>query len=282
MQIFRTIPEFRNFRKNLPREMKVGFVPTMGALHEGHASLVSSSAKENDITISSVFVNPTQFGPKEDLSKYPRMLEKDAEILEKNGATVLFAPSTAEIYPESPSQIGFTIQSLGDKLCGASRPGHFNGVVQVVSLLFHIVRPDNAYFGEKDFQQLMIIRQLVAEQHFEVNIHGCPIVRESDGLAMSSRNLYLSAEERSQAVVLSQILFYLKEHYHQFKDADAVKSFVSEQISKKSVMRLDYFEILSEKGLKDIAVWENTEKPHAFIAAFCGNTRLIDNIPLFS
>jgi pantoate--beta-alanine ligase len=210
------------------------------------------------------------------------MLENDAEILEKKGANVLFAPVTSEIYPETSSQIGFTIHDLDRKLCGASRPGHFNGVVQVVSLLFHIIHPDNAYFGEKDFQQLMIIKQLVKEQHFGVNIHGCPIVREPDGLAMSSRNLYLSHEERKQAVLLSQILFYLKENYRDFNNLEAVKSFVSEQLTQKSVMRLDYFEILSENGLNEVSGWDSAERPHAFIAAFCGNTRLIDNMPLFS
>lgn len=282
IQIFHSIEDYRKFRNSLSVSQKVGFVPTMGALHAGHGSLAAISVNENDITVASIFVNPTQFGPKEDFSKYPRMLEKDAEILERAGVNVLFAPKPEMIYPEYPPKINFVIHGLDTKLCGASRPGHFNGVIQVVSLLFHIIRPHHAYFGKKDFQQLMIIRQLVKEQHFELNVHGCPTIREQDGLAMSSRNLYLSKEEREQAVILSQILFYLRANYKNFAGVGAIKKYVSEQLATKSRIKLDYFEILSENNLQEIHGWEETQKPHAFIAAFCGKTRLIDNMPLFS
>lgn len=282
MEIISTIAEYRAFRNAIPNNKKIGFVPTMGALHEGHGSLVMQSVAENDLTIVSVFVNPTQFGPKEDLGKYPRMLLKDAELVQSLGANVVFAPNPEEIYPVFPSQIVFSLRDLDKKLCGASRPGHFNGVVQVVSLLFHIIQPDNAYFGEKDFQQLMILKQLVKEQHFHVNIQGCPIIREKEGLAMSSRNLYLSPEEREEALILSQILFFIKDNIARFSSVEEIKSFVYEQITHKERMKLDYFEVLEEDALREIEDFKKAEKPHAFIAAFCGKTRLIDNLALFS
>lgn len=281
MEIISTIAEYRAFRSAIPNKKKIGFVPTMGALHEGHGSLVRQSVAENDLTIVSVFINPTQFGPKEDLGKYPRMLSKDAELVKSLGANVVFAPSPDEIYPVSPSQILFSLRDLDKKLCGASRPNHFNGVVQVVSLLFHIIQPHNSYFGEKDFQQLMILKQLVKEQHFPVNVIGCPIIREKEGLAMSSRNLYLSPEEREEALVLSQILFFIRDNFARFSSVEEIKRFVYEQIRQKERIQLDYFEVLEEDSLEEIATIEKTEKPHAFIAAFCGKTRLIDNLVLF-
>lgn len=281
MQIFTTISEYRQFLATLPKEKKIGFVPTMGALHDGHGSLVTYSVAENDLTVVSVFVNPTQFGPKEDLGKYPRTLMKDVELVEKLGADIVFAPLPEEIYPVHPGQILFALRDLDKKLCGASRPGHFNGVVQVVSLLFHIIQPTNAYFGQKDFQQLMILKQLVKEQHFPVNVVGCPIVREPEGLAMSSRNIYLSVEERKEALILSEILFFIKENLPRFDSIDEIKFYVHQQIYAKPNMRLDYFEVLEENELAGITDIKVAQKPHAFIAAFCGSTRLIDNLALF-
>ncbi|MFN0203161.1 MAG: pantoate--beta-alanine ligase [Bacteroidia bacterium] len=279
-KIIHSIAELRAVRKSWGFEKKLGFVPTMGALHAGHGSLVARSVAENDYTIVSVFVNPTQFGPKEDLAKYPRTLEKDVELVQGFGADVVFAPSPADIYPVQPAQIRFGLLDMDKKLCGKSRPGHFDGVIQVVSLLFHLVQPDNAYFGQKDFQQLMIIQQLAKEQHFPVNIIGGETIRENDGLAMSSRNIYLSAEERKNAVALSQILFYLRDNVALFQGIEEMKNYVNQELNKISGLRLDYFEILEENALAEIENWEASAQPHAFIAAFFGNTRLIDNIRL--
>lgn len=277
IQVIHTIAELREIRRSWGFQEKVGFVPTMGALHNGHGSLIARSAAENAHTIVSVFVNPTQFGVNEDLDKYPRTLEKDCEIAERMGAEIVFAPSPKEVYPFSPTEVGFFLLNIDKKLCGKSRPGHFNGVVQVVSLLFNMVQPDNAYFGEKDFQQLLIIRRLTKELHFPVNIIGCPTHRESDGLAMSSRNVYLGAEERAQALVISRCLFYLKENFNNFANVSEMKAFVNAEMNKCDKMRLDYFEVYNEDDLSEIEDLHNAPKPHAFMAAFAGTTRLIDN-----
>lgn len=277
IQVIHTVEKLREIRRSWGFQEKVGFVPTMGALHNGHGSLIARAAAENAHTIVSVFVNPTQFGANEDLDKYPRTLEKDCEIAEKMGAEIVFAPSPKEVYPFSPTQVVFSLLDMDKKLCGKSRPGHFNGVVQVVSLLFNMVQPDNAYFGEKDFQQLLIIKRLTKELHFPVNIVGCPTHRENDGLAMSSRNIYLGAEEREQALVISRCLFYLKENFGSFANVNEMKSFVNEEISKCDKMRLDYFEVYNEEDLSEIEDLKNAEKPHAFMAVFAGTTRLIDN-----
>lgn len=278
MQIFHTIAAYREWRNTLPLEIKLGFVPTMGALHAGHGSLIEASFAENDITVVSIFVNPTQFGPKEDLGKYPRTLEADVKLAEAKGAEVVFAPTALEIYPEIPGQLIVSIRDMDKKLCGASRPGHFNGVVQVVSILFHIMQPHRAYFGQKDFQQLLIIKQLVKEQHFPVTIIGCPTQREGDGLALSSRNVFLNEEERKQAVVLSKILFHLNTHKSDFASIDEMKAFANEQLALCPLARFDYFEILEEEGLKEIGDLAEAVCPHAFIAVFFGSTRLIDNL----
>lgn len=278
MQIFHSIAAYREWRNSLPTATKVGFVPTMGALHAGHASLIKAAVAENDITVVSIFVNPTQFGPKEDLAKYPRTLDADVALVAAQGGKVVFAPSPQEIYPEIPAQILFSIRDLDKKLCGASRPGHFNGVVQVVSLLFHIIQPHNAYFGQKDFQQLLIIKQLVKEQHFPVKIIGCLTQREVDGLALSSRNIFLNEEERKQAIVLSQILFHLAENKQNFVSIEEMKAFAYQQLSLCPLAKLDYFEILEEDNLMEINELVQAKCPHAFIAVFFGPTRLIDNL----
>ena len=249
----------------------------MGALHEGHASLVRRSVSENDLTLVSIFVNPTQFGPNEDLARYPRDLAGDLRLLESLGADIVFAPEIDEIYPAAPGQILFEIRDMDKRLCGASRPGHMNGVVQIVSILFHLVRPDRAYFGLKDYQQCLIIGQLVRELHFQLEVVPCPIVRESDGLAMSSRNRYLSPEERRQALFLSRALALAAEPgMHRVPVAD-IRASVMELLRQYPLVRLDYFEVLDGNTLAPIDSVQASQKPVAFVAAFLGNTRLIDN-----
>ncbi|MEO0472510.1 MAG: pantoate--beta-alanine ligase, partial [Bacteroidota bacterium] len=236
---------------------------------------------ENDLTVASIFVNPTQFGPDEDFSSYPRTMEKDAALLGDLGVDVIFAPQTTEIYPDPPQQIIFDIRDLDKKLCGVSRPGHMNGVVQVVSILFNIVQPHFAYFGLKDYQQCLIIQQLVKELHFPVQVVPCPIVREEDGLAMSSRNLYLTESERPQAVFLSKTLQAVKEKLDSFGSVSAAHRFVQEEVEKYPLVRLDYFEILDGENLREIDDPSSIAKPHGFMAAFLGKSRLIDNLALY-
>ncbi|MEL6652615.1 MAG: pantoate--beta-alanine ligase [Bacteroidota bacterium] len=280
MQIIPDIPSFRSIRQAISPQLRIGFVPTMGALHEGHASLVRQSVLENDITIVSIFVNPTQFGPNEDLDKYPRNLEADAALLESLGVDFVFTPSAKEVYPDPPAQFYFEIRDLDKKLCGASRPGHMNGVVQVVSILFNIVQPNFAYFGLKDYQQCLILQTLVRELHFPLTIVPCPIVRESDGLAMSSRNVYLSPSEREQALFLSKVLAEIKAKKASLKDVAAAKALVTERLQSYPLAKLDYFEIYDGRNLKEIPSLEELHQPHAFIAAYLGTTRLIDNLAL--
>ena len=206
--------------------MKIGLVPTMGALHEGHASLVRRSVKENDVTVVSVFVNPTQFNDKNDLKNYPRTLEADCALLEKEGASIVFAPTVEEMYPQEDTRV-FSFAPLDTVMEGACRPGHFNGVAQIVSKLFYAVEADKAYFGEKDFQQLAIIREMVRQLELDVEIVGCPIVREDDGLALSSRNTLLSPEERERALTISRTLFASLE-FARGNSLAATKAFVEE------------------------------------------------------
>jgi pantoate--beta-alanine ligase len=255
---------------------KIGLVPTMGALHEGHASLVRRAVKENDIVVVSDFVNPTQFNDKNDLLKYPRTLEADCELLEKEGATYVFAPSVEEVYPE-PDTRQFSYAPLDTVMEGKYRPGHFNGVCQVVSKLFMMVEPDVAYFGEKDFQQLAIIREMVKQMNFPLQIVGCPIVREADGLALSSRNARLSDEQRKQALEISQTLFKSKEYAGSHTVEETLK-FVEESIAAAEGLELEYFEIVDGLTLQKIASWEDTDYVVGCITVFCGEVRLIDNI----
>lgn len=254
----------------------VGLVPTMGALHAGHASLVKRSVAENDATVVSVFVNPTQFNDKNDLAKYPRTLEADCHLLEQCGAAFAFAPSVEEIYPE-PDTRQFSYAPLDTVMEGAFRPGHFNGVCQIVSKLFDIVKPDRAYFGEKDFQQLAIIREMVRQMKFSLEIVGCPIVREADGLALSSRNTRLSAEERQQALKISQTLFASVEFAVSHTVVETQR-FVEDSIAAAPGLRLEYFELVDGNTLQKIADWTDTDYPVGCITVFCGEVRLIDNI----
>ena len=277
MKLVHTIQELRA-ELDIQRKAgkKIGFVPTMGALHEGHASLVRRAVAENEIVVVSVFVNPTQFNDKNDLLKYPRTLEADCELLEKEGTAYVFAPSVEEIYPEPDTRL-FSYAPLDTVMEGKFRPGHFNGVCQVVSKLFMMVEPDVAYFGEKDFQQLAIIREMVKQMNFPLQIVGCPIVREADGLALSSRNARLSDEQRKQALEISQTLFKSQEYAASHSLAETQK-FVEESIAAAEGLELEYFEIVDGMTLQKIASWEDTDYVVGCITVFCGEVRLIDNI----
>ena len=255
---------------------KVGLVPTMGALHAGHASLVKRSVNENEVTVVSVFVNPTQFNDKNDLVKYPRTLDADCELLEACGATYAFAPSVEEMYPE-PDTRQFSYAPLDTVMEGAFRPGHFNGVCQIVSKLFEAVKPHRAYFGEKDFQQLAIIREMVRQMQFDLEIVGCPIVREEDGLALSSRNARLSAEERENALKISQTLFKSRTFAATHTVSETLK-FVEDAIAAVPGLRLEYFEIVDGNTLQKVDNWNQTSYVVGCITVFCGDVRLIDNI----
>ena len=255
---------------------KVGLVPTMGALHAGHASLVKRSVNENEVTVVSVFVNPTQFNDKNDLVKYPRTLDADCKLLEACGATYAFAPSVEEMYPE-PNTRQFSYAPLDTVMEGAFRPGHFNGVCQIVSKLFEAVKPHRAYFGEKDFQQLAIIREMVRQMQFDLEIVGCPIVREEDGLALSSRNARLSTEERENALKISQTLFKSRTFAATHTVSETLK-FVEDAIAAVPGLRLEYFEIVDGNTLQKVDNWNQTSYVVGCITVFCGDVRLIDNI----
>ncbi len=277
MEIVHTIKDLQAALAVLKAQGKtVGLVPTMGALHAGHASLVKRCVAENDAAVVSVFVNPTQFNDKNDLAKYPRTLEADCSLLEQCGAAFAFAPSVEEMYPE-PDTRQFSYAPLDTVMEGKFRPGHFNGVCQIVSKLFEAVKPDRAYFGEKDFQQLAIIREMVRQLKFPLEIVGCPIVREEDGLALSSRNARLSAEERQQALKISQTLFASRDFAETHTVAETQK-FVEDAIEAAPGLRLEYFELVDGNTLQKIANWEDTQYAVGCITVFCGEVRLIDNI----
>ena len=277
MKLVHTINELRaELAAQRQAGKKIGLVPTRGALHEGHASLVRRAVAENDIVVVSDFVNPTQFNDKNDLLKYPRTLEADCELLEKEGAAYVFAPSVEEIYPE-PDTRQFSYAPLDTVMEGKYRPGHFNGVCQIVSKLFMIVEPDKAYFGEKDFQQLAIIREMVKQMQFPLEIIGCPIVREADGLALSSRNARLTDEQRQQALNISRTLFQSKEYAVSHTVAET-QQFVEDAIAASEGLELEYFELVDGTTLQKISRWEETDYAVGCITVFCGEVRLIDNI----
>jgi pantoate--beta-alanine ligase len=255
---------------------RVGFVPTMGALHEGHLSLVRAARASCDTVAASIFVNPTQFGPKEDLATYPRSYERDRELLEREGVDVLFAPAVEEMYPAG-AVTWVTVEELSDKLDGRSRPGHFRGVTTVVAKLFHIVEPDAAFFGQKDAAQVAIIRRMVRDLRMPVEIVVCPIVREADGLAMSSRNAYLDVRQRKQALVLHHSLLRVNQ-LAESGERDAAKLIAAgrEEFAGESSVRLDYFEIVDPDTLDPVA--STSGGALVAVAAFVGTTRLLDNI----
>ena len=277
MEIVHTIKDLQAALAALRAQGKtVGLVPTMGALHAGHASLVKRCVAENDAAVVSVFVNPTQFNDKNDLAKYPRTLDADCRLLEQCGAAFAFAPSVEEMYPE-PDTRQFSYAPLDTVMEGKYRPGHFNGVCQIGTKPFEAVKPDRAYFGEKDFQQLAIIREMVRQLKFPLQIVGCPIVREEDGLALSSRNARLSAEERQQALKISQTLFASRDYAKSHTVAETQK-FVEDAIEAAPGLRLEYFELVDGNTLQKIANWEDTSYAVGCITVFCGEVRLIDNI----
>lgn len=279
MKVLHTIQDLKAELKAYRNEGKsVGLVPTMGALHAGHASLVERSVRENDVTVVSVFVNPTQFNDKNDLAKYPRTLEKDCELLEEKGATIAFAPSVEEVYPEPDTRV-FSYPPTDEVMEGGFRPGHFNGVCQVVSKLFMMVEPDRAYFGEKDFQQIAVIKRMVEDQKFPLEICPCPIVREESGLALSSRNSLLTAEEKDIAVNISKTLFasleYAKNH-----SLEETKQWVVDTLNGIDGLEVQYYEIVDGTSLASLKEWEDSDDVVGCITVFCGQipVRLIDNI----
>ena len=277
MKIIYTIADLQKELVNTQKESKtIGFVPTMGALHQGHIELVKRSVAENNICVVSIFVNPTQFNDKNDLVKYPRTLEADCDLLQKAGCSYVFAPSVEEIYPE-PDTRQFEFGDLANVMEGQFRPGHFNGVAQVVSRLFDIVKPDKAYFGEKDFQQLAIIREMVKQLKLNLEIIACPIVREPDGLAMSSRNTRLSESQRTNAASISQILFESK-NIRKEQSVQSLKAWVIDKINTIPELKTEYFDIVDGLTLQSVQDWEDTEYPVGCIAVFAGEVRLIDNI----
>lgn len=254
----------------------VGFVPTMGALHAGHISLVDKCCEQNNICVVSIFVNPTQFNNPTDLEKYPRTIEQDTKALEEAGAHIVFVPSVEEIYPE-PDTRQFDFGQLDKVMEGKHRPGHFNGVAQVVSRLFDIVQPHRAYFGEKDFQQLAIIREMVRQYNIPVEIVPMPIMREESGLAMSSRNQRLTDVQKAEAANIYRILSESKSLYKQ-KTVEEVLQKVVKNINAISTLEVEYFEIVDGNTLQQITNWDDTDYPIGCITVFCGEVRLIDNI----
>jgi pantoate--beta-alanine ligase len=275
MKIIHTVEEMRAACRAARRPL--GLVPTMGALHEGHLSLVRMARARCEAVSASIFVNPTQFGPNEDFAKYPRSFERDRQMLEDEGVDLLFAPSVAEMYPEGISITTVTVNGMSERLCGRSRPGHFQGVTTVVAKLFHVCVPDLAFFGQKDAAQVAIIRRMVRDLNFSLGIVPCPIVREPDGLAMSSRNSYLSPQQRKDSLALSRSL---TEMNRRFEDGErSVQKLIAAGAKAfGEVARLDYLEIVDPDSLEAIAKFD---KPVlAAVAAFVGNVRLIDNILL--
>jgi len=279
VKICRTIDEMRSASRAARQDQRrLGFVPTMGALHAGHISLVRAARQQCDAVAVSIFVNPTQFGPKEDFSKYPRTFERDRELLEAEGADIVFAPTTEEMYPPGATTF-VTVEGLSEKLCGRSRPGHFRGITTVVSKLFNIVEPDVAFFGQKDSAQAVIIRRMVRDLGLGVEIVVCPIVREPDGLALSSRNAYLDPRQRKQATVLYRSLMRVQSLSDRGEsDSARLVAAALEAFKGEPEVRLDYFEIVDRDTLDPVA---NTSKGALVaVAAFVGTTRLIDNIVL--
>lgn len=276
MKIVSTVDEVRKQVKEWKKEgLTVGLVPTMGYLHEGHESLIKAAVRDNDRVVVSVFVNPTQFAPGEDLESYPRDLERDAALCENAGAALIFHPEPSEMYREDYSTF-VDMRTLTQVLCGKTRPIHFSGVCTVVSKLFNIVAPDKAYFGQKDAQQLAVIKHMVQDLNFDIEIVGCPIIREEDGLAKSSRNTYLSKEERRQAVILSQALKKGKELIEAGeKDAETVKKAIRETIETMPLAKIDYVEMVNFKTFENITKVQG--EILTAVAVYVGKTRLIDN-----
>ena len=280
MNIYKTAEELRSFvTEERKQGHRIAFVPTMGALHEGHLSLVRRALKENDCCIVSVFVNPTQFNNPRDLETYPRTLDADSHLLASIGTTALFAPEVETIYPEPDTRV-FHVGAVAEVMEGKYRPGHFNGVMQVVSRLFNLVQPDCAYFGEKDFQQIAVLRAMAREIKSPVEIVACPIVREEDGLARSSRNTLLSEEGRAQAPNIYRILSESRTWSKELSPKAVIER-ATQLLDAIPTLRVEYFEIVDADTLQPITRWEDSPKPHGCITVYCGDVRLIDNIAYY-
>lgn len=276
----RTVYEIKELKRYIADKKKnnkrIGFVPTMGALHAGHLSLVKRCVEENDVCVVSIFVNPTQFNNLHDLETYPQTLEQDCELLKAAGCSCVFVPAVEEMYPEPDTRV-FDFGTISAVMEGAFRPGHFNGVAQIVSKLFYIVEPEKAYFGEKDFQQIAVVRAMVKQLNIPVQIEDCPILREPDGLAMSSRNVRLTPEQRQKAPLIARTL---KESvtFAAGKSVQEVIDFVIRTINADPVMRVEYYEIVDGNTMQSIRDWKDTDYPVGCITVYCGEVRLIDNI----
>ncbi|BDH61414.1 pantothenate synthetase [Lysinibacillus sp. PLM2] len=276
MNVVKTIAELKAFVNEVKAKGKtIGLVPTMGFLHEGHLTLANTARQENDVVIMSIFINPTQFGPNEDFESYPRDLDRDVKLAETVGIDVIFAPAVEEMYP-TDGGIRIRAGRQSEILCGASRPGHFDGVLQVVSKLFHLAEPTRAYFGQKDAQQVAIIQTMVRDYNFPVEIRTVPIVREADGLAKSSRNVYLTEEERKEAPTIYEALQIAKEEFLASQDVKRAVHLATKHIEEKTSGKIDYLQLLSYPDL--IEVTNETTQYLLAAAVYIGKTRLIDNI----
>jgi pantoate--beta-alanine ligase len=280
MKVFKTKKELKTYFKGYSsKNFTIGFVPTMGALHNGHLSLVKESVDNNEITVASIFVNPTQFNKKEDLENYPRTLESDLTLLQSVSCDIAFIPSTEEIYSNTISSNHFEFDGLEIQMEGKFREGHFNGVGTIVKKLFEIVTPTNAYFGEKDFQQLQIIRKMVQKNHLPVSVMGCPTFREKNGLAMSSRNQLLSEKEKEEGAIIYETLCEVKELINN-KAIEKINSWVGEQFYKNPLFELEYFVIADEENLTPALTISPNKNYRAFIAVHADKVRLIDTMSL--
>ncbi len=277
MKVLRTVNELREAMEH-HRSLRhsIGLVPTMGALHQGHLSLVKRARKDNDIVVTSVFVNPTQFNNPDDLRTYPRTEEADCRLLEEAGVDYAFIPSVYEIYPEPDTRV-FDLGPVAEVMEGAMRPGHFNGVAQIVSKLFAMVQPTRAYFGEKDYQQIAVIRRMVELEGFDLEIVACPIMRHDDGLAMSSRNVRLTPEQRAIAPAIHRTLVESLE-LKPSRTVEEVKRFVTETIDALPQMRTEYYEIVNADTMQPITDWDQAKTAVGCVTVYCGDVRLIDNI----
>ncbi|MFT5750348.1 MAG: pantoate--beta-alanine ligase [Ancylomarina sp.] len=279
MRIVKLISETQSIISEFKANGKrVGLVPTMGALHQGHLSLVAQSKKENDITVVSIFVNPTQFNNPKDLKTYPRVLDKDLDLLSEYEPDLIFIPEVEEVYPEPDTRI-FDFGDIEKVMEGKNRPGHFNGVAQVVSKLFSYISPNNAYFGQKDFQQVAVIKQMTKDLKLDIKIVPCPIIRELDGLAMSSRNMLLSELERKNAARISKTLIKACNLVPDF-GVSLLKDWVVTEINSNAYLKVEYFEIVDATSLQSIEKWEDSDNRIACITVQVGKVRLIDNISL--
>jgi pantoate--beta-alanine ligase len=280
MKVFKTKKELKTYFKGYSsKNFTIGFVPTMGALHNGHLSLVKESVDNNEITVASIFVNPTQFNKKEDLENYPRTLESDLTLLQSVSCDIAFIPTTEEIYSNTVSSNHFEFDGLEIQMEGKFREGHFNGVGTIVKKLFEIVTPTNAYFGEKDFQQLQIIRKMVQKNHLPVSVIGCPTFREKNGLAMSSRNQLLSEKEKEEGAIIYETLCEVKELINN-KAIEKINSWVGEQFDKNPLFELEYFVIADEENLTPALTISPNKNYRAFIAVHADKVRLIDTMSL--